>query len=70
MAEGYRTWWCSRLVIGRVSRHTIIEHVLSRSTLIGLQVAIRGLANLVVQCTAFSPDHRPSVADILQVSLA
>lgn len=31
------------------------------------QVAIRGLADLVVQCTAFSPDHRPSFADILQV---
>jgi hypothetical protein len=31
------------------------------------QVAIRGLADLVVQCTAFSPDHRPSFAAILQV---
>jgi hypothetical protein len=30
-------------------------------------VAIRGLADLVVQCTAFSPDHRPSFAAILQV---
>ena len=39
----------------------------SDATISYAQVAIRGLADLVVQCTAFSPDHRPSFAAILQV---
>ena len=34
------------------------------------QAAIRELAELVVQCTAFSPDARPSFAKILQVNFA
>lgn len=32
------------------------------------KAAIRSLADLVTQCTAFSPDARPSVAEILQVT--
>ncbi len=33
------------------------------------RVAIRGLAQLVTDCTAFSPDARPCFADVLQVSI-
>lgn len=54
------------------SRHTIINLILVSLDVLNscppcAQAAIRGLADLVVQCTAFSPDHRPSFADILQV---